>query len=143
MLKVFIDGCCEPNPGGTAAFGLVVYQEEKRLLAKGKVIGGGVAYSNNLAEYAGLLEFLRIWQGTEDTVVYSDSLMLVKQMSGEWQARQGLYLESYQKAKTMSQGKPIRFAWIPREENGEADKCCMNALSAVGIKSRRFIRTSS
>ena len=77
MLKVFIDGACEPcNPGGTAAFGLVVYRDDKRVLPKGKVIGEGVAYSNNVAEYAGLLEFLRLWQGIEDTVVYSDSLML-------------------------------------------------------------------
>lgn len=137
MLKVYIDGACEPtNPGGTASYGMVVYRDGKQVFAKGKVIGSGAAMSNNVAEYAGLLEFLRLWQGIEEATVYSDSQLLIKQMSGEWNAHSGLYLESYQAAKLKCEGKPISFIWIARELNTIADSLSLKALEIVGIKPR-------
>lgn len=57
-LEVFIDGCCEPvNPGGTAAYGVVVKCEGKVLFSEGKIVGSGNGISNNVAEYSGLLAF--------------------------------------------------------------------------------------
>ena len=137
MLKVYIDGCCEPNPGGTASSGLVVSRDGQKIYSKGVVIGSGATFSNNVAEYAGLISFLMLWHAQEEAVVYSDSQLLIKQMSGEWQAHAGLYLERYQMAKQLSEGKPVSYQWIPRSENTEADKLSIDALLAVGIKPRR------
>ncbi len=137
MLKVYIDGCCEPNPGGTASYGMVVYRDDVRIFSKGVVIGTGAAMSNNVAEYAGLIAFLMLWHGQEEAAIHSDSQLLVRQMSGEWKAHAGLYLDYYLKANAMCEGKPITFKWISREENTEADKLSIDALLAVGIKPRR------
>ncbi len=134
MLKVYIDGACEPiNPGGTASYGLIVYRDDTKILVTGKVIGTGALMSNNVAEYAGLLAFLKRWGGVNPVEVFSDSQLVCKQMAGEWQARRGLYLESYHQAKTLCDGKPISFHWIPREQNTEADRCSIVALAAIGI----------
>lgn len=138
MIKVFIDGACEPiNPGGTAAYGLVVYRDIKRLYAEGKVIGSGAEFSNNVAEYAGLLAFLRLLKGNEPVIIYSDSQLVVNQMSELWAAHKGLYLDSYHEAIGLCKGQPISFVWIRKEENTEAHNLAIQALSKAGILVRR------
>lgn len=138
MIKVFIDGACEPtNPGGTAAYGLAVYRDDRRIYAKGEIIGQGDSFSNNVAEYAGLLAFLQLRKGSESATIYSDSQLLVNQMSGRWAARKGLYLDSYHRAIALCKGQPFSFIWIPREENTEADILAISALTQVGILVRK------
>jgi len=120
MLEVYVDGAAEPNPGGTASYGVLVlrklpigaiYRNLDRVLgcslakkfippnSREKVwedygiIGTGPKMSNNVAEYCALLKFLD-WldnQPIEDVIVYSDSKLLVNQMNYEWQIRRGLY----------------------------------------------------
>lgn len=135
MLKVYVDGACEPiNPGGTASYGMVVYRDSEKIFERAKIIGSGDGYSNNVAEYAGLLEFLKLWHANEPATIYSDSQLMVYQMSGKWQARKGMYVDSYLKAKELSRGKPITFEWIPREKNTEADKLSTTVLLNAGVK---------
>lgn len=56
----FIDGACEPvNPGGTASYGVVVKSDGVTIFTDSAVVGSGLAISNNVAEYSGLLAFLK------------------------------------------------------------------------------------
>jgi len=136
MLEVYIDGCCEPNPGGTASYGFVVYKDGVRDYARAAIVGSGDKTSNNVAEYAGLVAFLEWFdnQPVEDVVIKSDSQLLVKQMSGEWRIKRGLYLPYAQRALAIMlnnaevwKGK-IKFKLIPREENKEADVLAHNVI---------------
>lgn len=145
MLTVFIDGACEPvNPKGTASYGLVVYRGKARLFTKSAIVGSGEGMSNNVAEYSGLIAF---WEWldeqpsvAEEIVIKSDSQLLIKQMRGEWQVRGSLYVPYHLKAmgylatNLAIHKDKIRFQWIPREENWEADRLSKDALSAHGIK---------
>ena len=54
--------------------------------------------------------------------VRGDSALVMNQMSGKWKFRKGLYREKYQEAMRLrAQFTDLRFRWIPREQNAEAD----------------------
>lgn len=145
-LRVWIDGTCEPvNPGGTASYGVVVKHKEKILFSESKVVGNGAAMSNNVGEYSGLIAFLNWYiaegihrQVSKRPVIYSDSRMLIEQMSGEWRAMRGLYLPYYRMAKVLIEKNnlDLSYWWVPREQNEEADKLSKDALLKAGIHLR-------
>jgi len=141
-IQAWIDGACEPvNPGGTATYGLVIKINDSTVFSEGKVVGSGKLMSNNVAEYSGLIAFLE-WYGStnyqEIPTIYSDSQLLVKQMSGEWQVHGGLYVPYYQQAWQLIRKHQVlpRFHWIPREQNTEADALSKQALIDAGVKLR-------
>ena len=144
-LRVWIDGACEPvNPGGTASYGVLVKYKGKILFSESKVVGNGNRISNNVGEYSGLIAFLN-WYVTEGIhidreltkrpVIYSDSRMLIEQMSSAWRAKRGLYLPYYRRAKALIQRNNLNLSywWVPREQNEEADKLSKDALLKAGI----------
>jgi len=143
-LKIWIDGACEPvNPGGTATYGVVVKHQGKVLFSDSKVIGEGPAMSNNVAEYSGLIAFLEWYiplkagfNTKQRPVIYSDSRLLIKQMSKEWRARKGLYLPYYNRARNLirQNNLDLSFWWVPREQNEEADTLSKEALVKAGIQ---------
>lgn len=120
MLKVWIDGACEPvNPNGTASYGVVVQRDNEIILKFSRVVGSGEGMSNNVAEYSALLAFLG-WYTTnanrEEAIVHSDSQLVVNQMNGNWKARAGLYWSYYNTAKNIMKSPEysnISFKWIP------------------------------
>jgi len=134
MIVVHIDGLCEPvNPGGTATFGYVIRDDSGSILtSKSGVVGKGPAMSNNVAEYAALceaLEFLLKKNRENSSIeVKGDSALVMNQMSRKWKFRKGLYREKYQEAlRLIARFTDLRFRWIPREENEEADKLSREA----------------
>ena len=132
----YVDGLCEPvNPGGTATYGYVIRNEAGRVIArKSGVVGKGPEMSNNVAEYAALCEAL-IFLINEKMArlpieIRSDSRLLVNQMKGEWKFHKGLYAQKYRDAKALAtQFDRVKFRWIPREENKEADALSREAYS--------------
>lgn len=152
-LEVYIDGACEPNPGGTASFGVLVRQKimglegpfgySKVRWEDWGIVSSGPKMSNNVAEYSALIKFLE-WldnQIPEDVVIYSDSQLLVNQMNFEWNTNPDkLYYPYYQKVMTLrlalgEVNKKISYKWIPREQN-LADELSVRALREVGIERR-------
>ncbi len=122
MIEVYTDGRAEPNPG-LGTYGFVIYKDGERIRSEQGVAGQAV--TNNYAEYLCLvkaLEYLGSHRHDEITV-FSDSKLLVQQMKGEWKVKKGAYREKYIKAKELA-GKfsNLRFQWIPREKNREADE---------------------
>ena len=145
-LEVWIDGACEPvNPGGTASYGVLVKHKGNIVFSESKVAGSGAAMSSNVGEYSGLIAFLNWyiaegihWKVNKRPVIYSDSRMLIEQMTGEWRARGGLYLPYYRQARDLIKRNnlDLSFWWVPREQNEEADQLSKDALLKVGISER-------
>lgn len=124
------DGACEPvNPGGNMGFGTLIVD-----LGSGETIYEGSGFSpasplnsNNVAEYLALIQGFEwlIENGLQNSKikVLGDSQLVIKQMSGEWPAKKGLYVPHYQRAIKLRIKFPnITFNWIPRNENAGADK---------------------
>lgn len=143
-LEAWIDGACEPfNPGGTASYAVVVKRKFTTILRRAGIVGSGRGMSSNVAEYSGLIALLAWYkdQGlSESMTVYSDSKLLVNQMTGYWRAKRGLYHRYYQEALSLLKEigyKRFRFIWIPREENIEADELSKELLPVV-LENREF-----
>jgi ribonuclease HI len=127
MITVFIDGmCAEKNPNGVGTYACIIRDGKKQIYRGAGFIGEGQGMSSNVSEYRALLDALdtleRKCLSYREIIVYTDSQVLAKQMSGEWKAVKGYYLEFYLKAKAMrDRFANLKFQWIPREENEEAD----------------------
>lgn len=128
MIKVWFDGGCGPrNPGGVASWGFVVKRDGQVLEKRGGVHGAGAGMTNNLAEYAGLVNaltwLLNAGRAGDQITVYGDSLLVIEQMTGNMKAcKERPYYPMY----SVALGLVKRFSklvldWIPREENEEAD----------------------
>jgi ribonuclease HI len=123
MITANIDGLAEPRNPGTGTYGYVIYENERKL-AEGEGLAG-YEVTNNYAEYTALVEVLRKLielKKRGDVVIRSDSQLLVAQMSKKWEAKRGGYLRKFKEARDLlGEFGSVRFEWIPREQNQEAD----------------------
>ncbi len=130
MIQAYTDGLAEPNPG-VGTYGYAVYRDGKSILGRHGFAGDQV--TNNFAEYSALVELLRELDEfrDEEITVYSDSKLLIGQMSGALKVSKtalkhklpGSYVEKYLEAVELARKfKKLRFVWIPREKNSEADE---------------------
>lgn len=120
---VYIDGLAQPRNPGVGTYGYVVYDGEERVAEGSGLAGRDV--TSNYAEYTALAEALKRLKelGLEgDVVVRSDSKLLVGQMGEGWKVKGGMYLEKLKEARDLLvEFGSVRFEWIPREQNEEAD----------------------
>ncbi len=125
------DGGSRGNPG-PAAYGAVLRDAETgQLLAEdGETIGEA---TNNVAEYSGLIAGLKLaaeFAPDAAIEVRMDSKLVVEQMSGNWKIKhpdmRPLALEASRLAPAGT-----TYTWVPREENGHADRLAHEALDGV------------
>lgn len=140
MIEVFCDGLCEPyNPNGTATYGFVIYENGKKIHENCNVIGSGKGMTNNIAEYTGAiksLEWLKDKELTKDIVIKSDSQLLIRQLNGQYAVRSSNLQPLFAKVKKLLKSfKKVKFVWIPREQNEEADSLSRKAYN-------QFMQTS-
>jgi ribonuclease HI len=113
----------EPRNPGTGTFGFVIY-DGVRKLAEGSGLAG-YDVTSNYAEYTALVEALKRLKdlGVEgDVLIRSDSTLLVGQMSEGWKVKGGMYVDKLKEARDLiKEFGSIRFEWVPREQNVEAD----------------------
>lgn len=147
VIIVYCDGLCEPtNPSGIATYGYVIYRGEIKLHEGFGVVGEGQGMSNNVAEYAALCKALTHLRGVglenEEVIVKSDSKLLVNQMNGVWKKHnRGLYVPKYLEARALQRGfRSIRFEWVDRELNTEADALSRRAYEDHNNPNSRFFR---
>jgi ribonuclease HI len=127
--ELYFDGSCEPiNPGGTMGVGVVVKKNGVNIANYSQRIKlgeeGFFQTTNNIAEYLALRKGLEFCIGNHirDVMVFGDSQLVINQMKGLWQAKQGAYLSQFIACKVLAAHfKSIAFTWIPRERNTEAD----------------------
>jgi ribonuclease HI len=121
---LFFDGCSKGNPGRSGS-GSVIYQDNVEVWSLGVFVGE--KQTNNYAEYYGLIYGLEeaTKRGIEHITVKGDSLLVIKQMRGEYQVKSENLLKLYQQAKTLEkQFEKIEFIHIYRNENKRADYLC-------------------
>lgn len=131
----FFDGACEPrNPGGTAGYGAVIFNEAQRVWQHSGMIPASPLNSNNVAEYlafnAALDWFIENNLTNAQILIKGDSMLVIQQCFGRWRVKKGLYakyaIEAKEKVKKFStlQGK-----WISRVHNTLADELSRGAIN--------------
>ena len=134
-IVAYFDGLCEGNPGGIATFGCSIYRNGTRVYEGAGLAAYGPAASNNVGEYSGVLAILR-WLldnqlAAEDIEIRGDSRLVVNQLAGKWKVHGGLYYEKYSECKTLlKRFATVKFVWVPREQNREADALSRKAYRA-------------
>lgn len=127
-LLLYFDGGARGNPGRGGA-GSVVYVQDS--LGRACKVWEACTFlphcTNNEAEYTGLVIGLR-WlraQGVKGRVqVRGDSLLVVKQLRGEYTVHAPNLLSLYNEARSISSAVgQVTFAHVYREGNGAADAC--------------------
>lgn len=123
------DGCSKGNPGPSGA-GAVIYCNNKEIWADSMFVGQ--KETNNVAEYNGLLLGLQkaIDMDIRELFVQGDSLLVIKQMRGEYKVSSPNILGLYSRAKLFEEKfTRIEYQHIYRIENKRAD-----ALSNEGLE---------
>lgn len=133
-LTIYTDGGSINNPG-PAAYGFLIYSGTRVVCRQKKTIGNA---SNNVAEYMGLicaLEYIvqKMPQDIKQTGkirVISDSLLMVKQVSGEYKVKNENLKQLHTRVKVLEMeiGIPIVYLHVFREKNKEADSLVKEAL---------------
>ena len=122
-VTVYIDGLSMPTNPGTGTYGFVIYEGPKKLAEGSGLAGHDV--TSNFAEYTALAEALKRLKALRvegDVLVRSDSKLLVGHMSEGWKVKGGMYIEKLKEVRDLTKEfGSIRFEWIPREQNSEAD----------------------
>ncbi len=128
IVVAYIDGGARGNPG-PAGFGVRLEKSDGGAIAELHE-PLGVA-TNNVAEYRGLIAALRyaVEHGIPRLHVRSDSLLLVKQMRGEYRVKHpGLRPLHQQAGALAARLDRVTFEHVPREANAEADRLANLAM---------------
>ena len=130
-IRCYIDGSAKPNPG-KGGIGIVIRGDGWDYTISEKCED---RVSNNQAEYQALVrcldELVKNMIGQEEIIIYSDSKLLVEQMSKRRQIdKGGAYVPDHMKALQLKRRFfNLKFQHIPREENAEA-----NLLASRGTR---------
>ena len=127
-LVAYIDGGARGNPG-PAGYGVRIERPDGTLIEEFSQ-SIGVA-TNNVAEYRGLLAALEyaVARGGSTVTIRSDSLLLVKQMQGEYRVKHPGLQPLYQAVRALvSRFKSVRFEHVGRDLNAHADRLANDAM---------------
>jgi ribonuclease HI len=127
-LIAYIDGGARGNPG-PAGYGVRLQRPDGSLI-EDLCASIGVA-TNNVAEYRGLLAALEYAasHGYRGVTVRSDSLLLVKQMTGEYRVKHPGLQPLHQAARQLVAGlERVRFEHVGRALNADADRLANAAM---------------
>ncbi len=128
---LYCDGASRGNPG-KAAYGFVLLDGSGRLVAEGGETLGTT--TNNVAEYRGLVAGLEAAAaaGVSELEVRLDSLLLVRQVSGDFRVKAaGLKPWHRQAVGLLARIGRARVVHIPREQNSRADALANAALDGM------------
>ncbi len=124
-LVAYVDGGSHGNPG-PAGIGVVIEASGGETTRIAKWIGH---QDNNVAEYVALLEALQHALAVKATTlrVYSDSEIVVKQMSGEYSCRSSRLYSLNWTCRKLARSMDFSILHIPRENNREANRLANHA----------------
>ncbi|MFA5077778.1 MAG: ribonuclease HI family protein [Candidatus Micrarchaeia archaeon] len=126
MLTINTDGACFSNPG-PMGIGIVIAKNGKTIGQVSEYLGEG---TNNIAEYTAVLRALELVKelGEAEVEIRSDSLLLVKQLKGEYKLRAPHLRELKRRILEAAEGLKLDFKWVPREQNSAADALSKDAI---------------
>lgn len=132
-LVIHIDGGSRGNPGD-AAFGVYVESSAGQVTELYGFLGRA---TNNVAEYEALLHALRhaLARGAKSVALFSDSELVVRQMSGQYKVKHPDMIPLYQEARALwRRFERVTFAHVRREQNRDADRLVNLALDERASK---------
>lgn len=132
-LQGWIDGGARGNPG-PAGWGVRLVRDDGEEIHLRGFLGSA---TNNVAEYSALLEVLEaaVDEGATELTVFSDSQLLVRQMSGEYRVKHPNLIPLFKKARMIAAKIPkVRIEHVRREQNKDADRLANEAMD------RRMVR---
>jgi len=128
--KVYVDGASRGNPG-PSGIGVVVVDEGGKVLREHYEFLGS-SYTNNQAEYAALIKALEICSTIFPKGVihvFSDSELLIKQLTGRYKVRSCNLKELFRSVKQMEKSfSRVHYHRISRELNKRADELANKAI---------------
>jgi ribonuclease HI len=126
-LVAYVDGGSLGNPGPSGV-GVVIGGAERLPIRIAKWIG---YQDNNVAEYVALLEALQcaLSLKAQRLHVYSDSQVVVKQMTGAYACRSPRLYSLNWTCRKLAQSLSFSISHVPREENAEA-----NTLANLAVR---------
>ena len=134
QFTIFADGGARGNPGPSGAGAVVRDEHGKTVGTVSKFLGH---QTNNYAEYEAvigafelLLELVPAKFRKETNIrVKMDSMLVVKQMQGEWKVKHPNMKPQHARLRVLEQQfGDVSFQHIYREENGDADKLANDAM---------------
>ena len=128
-LVAYIDGGSLGNPG-PSGIGVVIDGSEGGRIRIAKTIG---RQDNNVAEYVALLEALQyaVLQGAQSLHVYSDSEVVVRQMTGVYACRSSRLYSLNWICRKLARSLKFSISHVPREDNAEA-----NSLANAAVREK-------
>ena len=133
-MTAFVDGASRGNPG-PAGFGVFMTTDSGEIIELCGYLG---TTTNNVAEYAGLLEALAVAQseGATEVEIISDSLLLVQQMLGKYRVKHPNLIPLFQRARTMARTfRRFSIRHTLRAGNKEADRLANVAVDRADGRS--------
>ncbi len=135
MIIVYTDGGARNNPGPAGAGAVIleggtVVSEIKKFL--------GEKQTNNWAEYEAvflaLTEAKRLGFAGRAVEARLDSKLVAEQLAGNWKLKEPSLKPQWAKVRAlMAESFPtIKFVYVPREENAEADRLVNEAIDEAG-----------
>lgn len=135
-ITINTDGGARGNPGPAGA-GAVIREGDIILARVSSYLG---EQTNNWAEYEALIRALELAQEVigdrlkdVDVEIRMDSQLIVRQMEGLYKVKEPALKEQNARVRKIidTHMKDVRFVYIPREENKEADLLVNQALDAA------------
>jgi ribonuclease HI len=136
-LTAYVDGGCLGNPG-PSGIGVVISGCADGPVRIAKWIG---RQDNNVAEYAALMEALQyaVSRKARTLHVYSDSEVVVRQMTGEYVCRSQRLYSLHWTCRKLARSLKFSISHVPREDNAEANGLAQAALRRVTRADARII----
>jgi len=139
-LNIYTDGASRGNPGD-AAWGYLILDENNQVVTEESGYIG--RSTNNQAEYFAAVRALqRASELTEEKVnLYSDSQLLIKQVTGRWKVKDPELYRLYSRVKALAEEfREVTFHHLPRENSfiARADQSCNDRLDEIQTYSERF-----
>jgi ribonuclease HI len=125
-LVAYVDGGCLGNPG-PSGIGVVIDGGAEGRVRIAKWIGH---QDNNVAEYAALMEALQYAVACKARTlhVYSDSEVVVRQMTGEYVCRSPRLYSMHWTCLKLARSLEFSISHVRREDNAEANRLAHTAL---------------
>ncbi len=126
-LVAYVDGGSHGNPG-PAGIGVILENSAGGRIKIAKWIGW---QDNNVAEYLALLEALQLALAMKARAlhVFSDSEVVVRQMSGEYVCRSPRLYSLHWTCRKLARSLRFSIAHVGREHNSEANRLVYHAVT--------------
>lgn len=134
LYEVFVDGAARGQGvngrRGHGACAVLIYKNKKLI---GQYARGLGLVTNNQAEYEAVIHgLLMCWSaGLEDPVIYSDSAVVVKQVTGEWQCKNEELLPLLYSIREVEEVHRFRLVHVKRRIVSEADALANSMLDRM------------